>query len=616
MLDRNGLRPARYVITKDRHITLASEIGVYDYAPEDVVAKGRLKPGQMLAADTETGQLLLPEDVDNLLKDRHPYKKWLHKHLIQLESQLEETDAEEDQQPFETGTLKAYQKLFNLTLEEADQILRVLAEAGQEAIGAMGDDTPMPVLSKQQRALYDYFRQQFAQVTNPPIDPLREQIVMSLETCFGREKNIFEETEDHAKRMVVDSPVLSRTKFLALTEQDDPEFAVHTIDLNYPADKDLKQAIEDVCEEAEKAVAGGKVIIVLSDRQVTRGKLPIHALLATGAVHHHLVAKGLRCDSNLVVETATARDPHHFACLIGYGATAVYPYLAYGSLRGMIRSGQIKGIAADKLRRSYRKGINKGLFKILSKMGISTIASYRGAQLFEAVGLSDEVVDLCFRGTTSRVQGAASTSSKGIRRSWPKRPGTISPACARAACSSSCMARNTTPSTRTWSRRCRRRWSPATTSDYKRYAELVNKRPVTVLRDLLEVKEGDQAIPLDEVEAAGGHSAALRFGGHVPGRAVAGGPRVPGHGHEPPGRAFQFRRGRRGRIPLRHRAHVQDQAGGLRPLRRHPVLPGQCRGAADQGGPGRQARRRRPAAGPQGQRDDRPAALLECPAWR
>ena len=501
VLDRNGLRPARYVITKDRHITLASEIGVYDYAPEDVVAKGRLKPGQMLAADTETGQLLLPEDVDNLLKDRHPYKKWLHKHLIQLESQLEETDAEEDQQPFETGTLKAYQKLFNLTLEEADQILRVLAEAGQEAIGAMGDDTPMPVLSKQQRALYDYFRQQFAQVTNPPIDPLREQIVMSLETCFGREKNIFEETEDHAKRMVVDSPVLSRTKFLALTEQDDPEFAVHAIDLNYPVDKDLRQAIEDVCEEAEKAVSGGKVIIVLSDRQVTRGKLPIHALLATGAVHHHLVAKGLRCDSNLVIETATARDPHHFACLIGYGATAVYPYLAYGSLRGMVRSGQIKGIPADKLRRSYRKGINKGLFKILSKMGISTIASYRGAQLFEAVGLSDEVVDLCFRGTTSRVQGSRFDDLEGDQKilaeeAWNDIAGVRKGGLLKFVHRQEYHAFNPDVV-----QALQEAVESGDYGDYKRYAELVNKRPVTVLRDLLKVKEGTQAIPLDQVES-------------------------------------------------------------------------------------------------------------------
>ncbi|WP_290650071.1 glutamate synthase large subunit [Aquisalimonas sp.] len=406
VLDRNGLRPARYVITKDRHITLASEIGVYDYSPEDVEVKGRLKPGEMLAVDTETGELLLPKTIDDRLKQRKPYKRWLHQHLQRLESTLVDTELEDGGTPLTDEELPLFRKMYNLTLEENEQVLRVLAEGGQEAVGSMGDDTPLPVLSRNERALYDYFRQQFAQVTNPAIDPLREQIVMSLETCLGRELNVFEETEQHAKRLVVESPVLSRSKFLVLLNQDDPDYPKHVIDLHYDESEGLEAAITRIADDAQQAVRDGKVILMLTDRFVAEGKLPIHALLATGAVHHRLVDRGLRCDANIIVETATARDPHHFAVLIGFGATAIFPYLAFATIRDLRRSGKVKHTPVDQLRRNYRKGINKGLFKILSKMGISTIASYRGAQLFEIVGLADEVVDRCFTGTVSRVKGS------------------------------------------------------------------------------------------------------------------------------------------------------------------------------------------------------------------
>ncbi len=404
-LDRNGLRPARFVITSDRHITLASEIGVYNYAPEDVVSKGRLKPGEMLAVDTSTGELLLPEVIDERLSKRHPYKLWLDRRQRHLESTLEENALEELGLTFTPEQTRAFRKLFNLTLEEDDAIIRVLAETGQEAVGSMGDDTPLPVMSSRERAVYDYFRQQFAQVTNPPIDPLRERIVMSLETCFGPELNLFDETEQHAERLVSESPVLSRTKFLRLLAQDAPTCAHHVLDLNYPRDEGLKAAIERITDEAVAAVRDGAVILVLSDRTIAAERLPVHALLATGAVHHRLTREGLRCNANIVVETATARDPHHFAVLLGYGATAIYPYLAYAAIREMAESGRVKTVPADQLRSNYRKGINKGLFKILSKMGISTVGSYRGAQLFEAVGIADEVVDLCFTGTVSRIQG-------------------------------------------------------------------------------------------------------------------------------------------------------------------------------------------------------------------
>ena len=405
-VDRNGLRPTRWVITKDRHITLASEIGVYDYAPDQVVRKGRLKPGEMIAVDTNTGELLLPEMIDQQLKTQHPYKQWMREHSVRLDYKLDE---ECSIASFDKQTLNTYQKMFQVSFEERDQVIRVLAEAGQEAIGSMGDDTPFPVLSRQVRSLYDNFRQQFAQVTNPPIDPIREQVVMSLETCFGPECNMFDVQPSHAQRLRVSTPILSASKFkqlLAMADKSDHYAHTH-ISLNRPHSLELKQAIIQICDEAVAAVKAGKVILVLTDSNISVDTRPVHALLATGAVHHRLIEEGLRCDANIVVETGTARDPHHFAVLVGYGASAVYPYLAYEVIRDLINSGEIKSKDACKLDVNYRKGINKGLFKVTSKMGISTISSYRGSQLFECVGLQSEIIDLCFKGTTNRMEGAS-----------------------------------------------------------------------------------------------------------------------------------------------------------------------------------------------------------------
>ncbi len=498
VLDRNGLRPARYVITRDRHITLASEIGVYDYAPEEVVAKGRLKPGQMIAADTQTGKLLMPKDIDNDLAARQPYKQWMHDHAHAIKSHLHGGAASEAMAP---AQLKVYEKLFQVSFEERDQVIRVLAEAGQEAVGSMGDDTPFPVLSTRERSLYDYFRQVFAQVTNPPIDPLREQIVMSLETCFGAEGNLFEERAEHAKRLTVDSPVLSEGKFRELLAITDSDYQHKHIQLSYPQDGDLVEAIHDIARQAVSAVRSGKVIIVLTDRHIKQGMLPVHALLATGAVHHALVRENLRCDANIVVETATTRDSHHFACLLGYGATAIYPYLAYECLNDMVRTGEILDIEPVELHRNFRKGINKGLYKIMSKMGISTVASYRGSQLFEIVGLNDAIVDLCFTGTTSRVQGASFTDlhadqSALAMRAWNPRKNIDQGGLLKFVHGGEYHAYNPdvigTLHTAVKS---------GDYNDYQAYAKLVNERPVATLRDLFAFKPQLQPIPIDEVES-------------------------------------------------------------------------------------------------------------------
>ena len=499
-LDRNGLRPARWVITKNRHITIASEAGVWDYSPEDVVDKGKLGPGEMLALDLQTAELLNTRRVDDLLKSRHPYKAWLKKGVRYLQTDL--IDPRLAAEPFDRETLAQYQKMFNVSAEERDEIIRVLAEDESEAVGSMGDDTPMPVLSKKVRSLYDYFRQQFAQVTNPPIDSLRESIVMSLQTQIGPEANIFMPAPQHAEQIVLSSPILSQRKLrqiVALAESGVPnEF----IDLQYDEHLDLKTALLRVCDQAEAAVRAGKLVLLLSDRYLVKAKLPIHALLATGAVHHRLVATGLRCKCNILVETGTARDAHHFACLIGYGATAVYPYLAYQTLFDLMRQGVLKmeASARQELGRSYRRGIRKGLFKIMSKMGICTVAGYRSAQLFEIVGLGDEVVGLCFDGTESRIQGADFGDLKAdseylAKRAWDKTEPVEQGGLLKYMHNGEYHMYN--PDVVATLQ------SAVMTGDYGQYqvfASLVNERPVSCIRDLLKLKAGAAPIPIDEVE--------------------------------------------------------------------------------------------------------------------
>ena len=404
MLDRNGLRPARWVITKNGYITLASEIGTFDYKPEDVVAKGRVGPGRIVAIDTQTGEFLETETIDGRLKKAHPYKDWLKQNAVRLRSRLELAE-EGDGASLTPAQVASYQKLFQVSFEERDQVIRPLAETGQEAVGSMGDDTPMAVLSHKIRPVTDYFRQQFAQVTNPPIDPLRESVVMSLETCLGPEANLFSPKAKDATRLILASPVLSPLKFQSMLHQEQPEFTHQVLHLGYDETGDLETAIRKLADDAEQASRAGVKILILSDRKLQPGQLVIPAVMATGAVHHRLVNNSLRCDTNIVLDSGAIRDPHQFAVAIGFGATAVYPYVVYEIIDDMIRTGELVG-NHHLLHKNYRRGINKGLLKIMSKMGISTIASYRGAQLFEAVGLASEVVNLCFTGVTSRIEGA------------------------------------------------------------------------------------------------------------------------------------------------------------------------------------------------------------------
>ncbi|HXC60267.1 MAG TPA: glutamate synthase large subunit [Steroidobacteraceae bacterium] len=503
-LDRNGLRPARYVITKDRHLTIASEIGVWDYKPEDVVRKGRMGPGQMIALDLQTATLLENEDINELLKVRHPYKVWLKKGVKYLESDL--VDPSLAAEPMDKRTLAVYRKMFNITAEEREEIIRVLARDESEAVGSMGDDTPMPVLSHHTRNLYDYFRQQFAQVTNPPIDPLRETIVMSLQTEIGPECNVFQPQASHAQQIVLNSPVLSQRKLRQIVAQSEHGVPNAFIDLQYDPAEGLQNALHRICREAEAAVRDGNIIILISDRYLVREKIPMHALLATGAIHHHLVTVGLRCKCNILVETGTARDPHHFACLIGYGATAVYPYMAYQTLYEMMKKGGVTGDKAEQdhrieLGRRYRKAIRKGLLKIISKMGISTIASYRAGQLFEIVGLGPDVVDMCFRGTQSRIKGAnfddLHSDQLGLAgRAWNDMKAVEHGGLLKFVHGGEYHMYN--PDVIATLQ------AAVNTGDYsiyKSFAQLVNERPASALRDLLALVPKGAAIPVDEVES-------------------------------------------------------------------------------------------------------------------
>ena len=358
------------------------------------------------------------------------------------------------------------------------------------------------MLSRRVRSLYDYSRQQFAQMTNPPIDPLRESIVMSLQTMIAPESNVFLPTPDPARHIVLNSPVLSQRKLRQLLGMREAGVLHEHVDLQYDPAEGLQAAVLRICDQAEQAVRSGKTVVFLSDRYLVRGRVPVHALLVTGAVHHRLVATGLRCKCNLIVETGTARDSHHFACLIGYGATAVYPYMAYQTLFDMMKKGAVKMDAQARLElgRSYRRGIRKGLFKIMSKMGISTIMSYRGAQLFEIVGLADAVVDTCFRGTVSRIQGAGFEDLERdqlelARRAFNPRDSLDQGGLHKYVHGGEYHMYN--PDVVATLQ------SAVISGDYDRYrlfAQLVNDRPVSCLRDLFRLRADVEPVPLAEVE--------------------------------------------------------------------------------------------------------------------
>ncbi|WP_266170352.1 glutamate synthase large subunit [Dyella subtropica] len=496
-LDRNGLRPARWALSDDNHLIVASEAGLWDVPSARVIAKGRLAPGEMIAVDFANQRLLRDADIDDINRRRAPYRDWLRAGVSYLESDL--IDPTLAAEPLPTDQLRCYQKLYGLSREERESVLKALAELEMEATGSMGDDTPIAAMSRQVRPLFDRFRQGFAQVTNPPIDPLREKLVMSLVTQIGAEGNVFDLRAENAKQILINSPILSQRKLRQLLAM--PQFiSTPRFDLMYAPEEGLEAALRRLCRDVAQAVREGCALVFLSDRYPERGLLPIHSLLAVGAVHAHLIDEGLRCQCNILVETATPRDPHQFACLIGFGATAIYPWLAYQSLFELGREGHI---ADDRFEigRSYRRGIRKGLLKILSKMGISTVAGYRGAQLFEIVGLAPEVVELCFPGTPSRIGGAGFAELEHDQRllaaeAWneaqPLRAGGLY----KYVHGGEYHMYN--PDVIGSLQKAVRTGSAA---DYRVYADVVDHRPPSALRDLLSPKASAAELPLDQVES-------------------------------------------------------------------------------------------------------------------
>ena len=401
-LDRNGLRPSRYCLTYDNRVIMASEAGALPVDPSTVTEKGRLQPGKMFVVDMSEGRIIRDDELKRKICTQQPYGKWLKEHRLTL-SNFDYTPENRE----ETVSLLQRQQIFGVTSEELKVVLAPMTTNGKEPIGSMGADTPLAVLSSQSQHLSHYFKQLFAQVSNPPIDPIRERLVMSLNTWIGASKNVLGETPEHCIHIALDTPVLKNEEIAILKQINHPEYKSFVLEATFGTEEGLEDAIDRVCAEAEKVITqDGINVLIVSDKEVREGYAPIPALLICGAIHHHLIRKGLRSETALISETGDAREVHHFATLIGFGVAAINPYLAFESISALGYTHKAcKLIPQEKLASNYIQSINKGLLKVLSKMGISTIQSYHGAQIFEILGLSEEVVDKCFHGSISRISG-------------------------------------------------------------------------------------------------------------------------------------------------------------------------------------------------------------------
>lgn len=402
-LDRNGLRPARYVITKSGKVVMASEVGVLDIAPEDVLEKGRLAPGKMFLIDTSANRIVFDNEIKASISRKKPYRRWLETNRIELKGLFGVPGPIE----IDKDSLKLRQALFGYTLEDIDTVLIDMAQNGQEPVGSMGNDAALAVLSKQPQLLYNYFKQLFAQVTNPPIDPYRENLVMSLMSFVGREGNLLDESPKHCHQLKLPHPILANDDMVKLYKVDVDGYKSAVLPMLFDAadgEAGLVTALDKLCADAEKKIDEGYTLLIISDRGVSREKVPMPALLATAALHHHLVKVQKRHLTGLVVETGEARDVMQIATLVGYGASAINPYLVFETLADLKQQGKLDK-RLETIFEHYITAIKKGLLKVMSKMGVSTIRSYRSAQIFEAVGLNEDVIERYFPGTSSRIGG-------------------------------------------------------------------------------------------------------------------------------------------------------------------------------------------------------------------
>ncbi len=405
VLDRNGLRPSRYYVTKDDLVIMASEAGVLPIEPERVALKGRLEPGRMFLVDMEQGRIISDDEIKHKIATEHPYRDWINQHMVELAKVQESPEVPEP----DHKTVLQRQLAFGYTFEELRMLLTPMAKDGVEAVGAMGSDTPLAVLSDRPKLLYEYFQQLFAQVTNPPIDSIREEIITSAETTIGAERNLLKPEPESCHLIELKTPILSNEELAKLKHVAEGQFKSITLPILFDpktGTQGLESAMDEICAKADAAIESGVNIVILSDRGLDKDNAPIPALLAVAGLHHHLIRKGTRTRIGLVLESGEPREVHHYAMLIGYGCGAINPYLAFETFDDMIRQGLLVNVDHKTACKNYIKAATKGVTKVASKIGISTIQSYRGAQIFEAIGLNQSVIDKYFTWTASRIEGA------------------------------------------------------------------------------------------------------------------------------------------------------------------------------------------------------------------
>lgn len=505
-LDRNGLRPARYYVTKDDHIILGSEAGTVEIPPEDILYKDRLRPGRMLLVDTKEGRILSDEEVKAQIAAERPYREWLDEHLVDLADLPEAPELPLDAHE----SVQARQQAFGYTFEDLRKVLEPMASTGAEPIGSMGYDAPLAVLSERPQRLYNYFKQQFAQVTNPPIDAIREEIITSTYTTVGPERNLLKPEPESCRQVRLETPILSNEQFAKLRHIHRPGFKSITLPIFFTASEGeagLQAALDQMFEAADRVIAKGHNILILSDRGIDKDNAAIPALLAVSSLHHHLIRQGTRTKVSLLLESGEPREVHHYALLLGYGVSAINPYLTFETLDDMIKQGMLRGVTHEKAVKNYIKAATKGVVKILSKMGISTIQSYRGAQIFEAVGLNSDLIDKYFTWTPSRIGGIglgaiAEETLRHHNRAFAEQEGKVTELDSAGEYQWRKEGEDHLFNPQT----IHTLQMAARKNDYKLYKKFSSlvqgeDKKYMTLRSLLQFKEGREAVPIEEVES-------------------------------------------------------------------------------------------------------------------
>ena len=627
-LDRNGLRPCRYIVTTDGLAVLSSEVGVVDFPPDQIQQKGRLQPGRMFLVDTEEGRIVVDNEIKGRISRQKPYRRWLEENRIELRGLFQPSKPS----PIDAQTLAQRLRCFGYTREDLQMIIAPMAANSQEPIGSMGTDTPLAVLSQRPKLLFDYFKQLFAQVTNPPIDPLREGLVMSLMSFTGRKRNLLDETPEHCRQLKLSHPILTNDDMERLRAARRDDFKIVTIPALFSTIGDdpahaLAAALDELVDAAEAAIADGATLLVASDREISPTRAPIPSLLAASALYQGLLHRRLRSQVGIVIESAEPREVMHFCMLCGYGANAINPYLAFEAIQKLHAEGDLPdSVPVDQLADQYVTAVKKGILKTISKMGISTLRSYQFAQQFEAVGLDRSLVDRYFTGTPSRIGGsdldviAREVIQRHRAGFEPREPGLLD-----LDFGGEYQFRLDGE---------KHLWNPETI--VKLQHAVLNDDPKTLRRICRGRQQPEPRFddPSRAVHADAGRARAVGRGRArrrnrqtvLHRRDVArldqqGSPRNAGRRHEPAGANVEH--GRRRRRPAAIQAvakrrfdELRNQAGRQRSVRRDDRVSSQRPDSSDQDGPRRQAGRGRAIAGPQSNRGNRPTCVTRRPACR